>query len=45
MRGLQVHNQSMPEAVAGQRTAVNVQGLERTALQRGDVLVTPGRFQ
>ena len=44
VRGLQVHNQSMPEAVAGQRTAVNVQGLERTALQRGDVLVTPGRF-
>ena len=44
VRGLQVHNQSVPEAVAGQRTAVNVQGLERTALQRGDVLVTPGRF-
>jgi selenocysteine-specific elongation factor len=44
VRGLQVHNQSMPEAVAGQRTAVNVQGLERTEIQRGDVLVTPGRF-
>jgi selenocysteine-specific elongation factor len=44
VRGLQVHNQSVPEAVAGQRTAVNVQGLERTAIQRGDVLVTPGRF-
>src|SRR5262250_829743 len=44
VRGLQVHNQSVTEAVAGQRTAVNVQGLEKTALQRGDVLVTPGRF-
>src|SRR2546428_856000 len=44
VRGLQVHNQSVPEAVAGQRTAVNLQGLERTELQRGDVLVTPGRF-
>jgi selenocysteine-specific elongation factor len=44
VRGLQVHNQSMSEAVAGQRTAVNVQGLERTEVQRGDVLVTPGRF-
>ena len=27
VRGLQVHNHSVPEAVAGQRTAVNVQGL------------------
>jgi selenocysteine-specific elongation factor len=44
VRGLQVHNQSVAEAVAGQRTAVNLQGLEKTALQRGDVLVTPGRF-
>jgi selenocysteine-specific elongation factor len=44
VRGLQVHNQSVTQAVAGQRTAVNLQGLEKTALQRGDVLVTPGRF-
>lgn len=44
VRGLQVHNQSRPEAIAGQRTAVNLQGLERTELQRGDVLCTPGRF-
>jgi len=44
VRGLQVHNQSVQEAVAGQRTAVNLQGLERTELQRGDVLVSPGRF-
>jgi selenocysteine-specific elongation factor len=33
VRGLQVHNQSVAEAVAGQRTAVNLQGLERTELQ------------
>jgi selenocysteine-specific elongation factor len=44
VRGLQVHNQSVSEAVAGQRTAVNLQGLERTDLQRGAVVVTPGRF-
>jgi selenocysteine-specific elongation factor len=44
VRGLQVHNQTVPVAVAGQRTAVNLQGLDRTEIQRGDVLVTPGRF-
>lgn len=44
VRGLQVHSHSVPEAVAGQRTAVNLQGLEKVELQRGDVLVTPGRF-
>lgn len=44
VRGVQVHNQSVPEAVAGQRTAVNLQGLERTDIERGAVVVTPGRF-
>jgi selenocysteine-specific elongation factor len=44
VRGLQVHNHTVQEAVAGQRTAVNLQGLERAEIQRGDVLVTPGRF-
>jgi selenocysteine-specific elongation factor len=32
-------------AVAGQRTAVNLAGVERTELKRGMVLATPGRFQ
>ena len=40
VRGLQVHNQSVPEAAAGQRTAVNVQGRARRT-QRGDVSITP----
>jgi selenocysteine-specific elongation factor len=44
VRGLQVHNQPVTAAVAGQRTAVNLQGLEKADLQRGDVLVTPGRY-
>lgn len=44
VRGLQVHNHSVAEAVAGQRTAVNLQGLEKADLQRGNVVVTPGRF-
>ena len=44
VRGLQAHNQTVSEAVAGQRTAVNLQGVELDDLQRGDVLATPGRF-
>jgi selenocysteine-specific elongation factor len=44
IRGLQAHNQPVTEAIAGQRTAVNLQGLEKAELQRGDVIVTPGRF-
>jgi selenocysteine-specific elongation factor len=42
VRGLQTHGQSVSRAVAGQRTAVNLQGLERAALERGDVLSLPG---
>ena len=44
VRGLQVHGEAVKEAVAGQRTAINVQGIEKADLQRGEVLVTPGRF-
>lgn len=44
VRGLQVHGQAVSEAIAGQRTAVNLQGIERADLQRGDVVVKPGRF-
>ena len=42
VRGIQVHNQSAETAEAGMRTAINFQGLERTAVQRGEVLSTPG---
>jgi selenocysteine-specific elongation factor len=44
VRGLQVHNASMPEAVAGQRTAINLQGIDKIELERGDVLGHPGEF-
>jgi len=42
IRGIQVHNQATPEATAGQRTAINLQGIEKDSLQRGDVLARPG---
>jgi len=41
IRGIQVHNQPMAEAWSGQRTAINLQGLEKSNINRGDVLVRP----
>lgn len=41
IRGIQVHNQPVEEAWAGQRTAINLQGIERSILNRGNVLVRP----
>ncbi len=38
VRGLQVHNQSQTTAEAGIRTAINFQGLEKAAINRGDVI-------
>jgi len=38
VRGIQVHNQSVNQAGAGLRTAINFQGLDRDLVKRGDVL-------
>ncbi len=45
IRGLQVHGQSAGRAAAGQRTAVNLAGVETGDLARGMVLALPGRFR
>jgi selenocysteine-specific elongation factor len=42
IRGLQAHGRPVVAAMAGQRTAVNLQGVERAAIERGDVLGVPG---
>jgi selenocysteine-specific elongation factor len=42
VRGLQVHGRSVERASAGQRTAINLHGLEVSDLARGDTLVRPG---
>ena len=42
VRGLQVHGAAVEEAVAGNRTAVNLQGLEKEELERGMVVAPPG---
>jgi len=41
VRGIQVHNESVNEAGAGMRTAVNFQGLEKASVSRGQVLSMP----
>ncbi|MDI7261074.1 MAG: selenocysteine-specific translation elongation factor [Thermodesulfobacteriota bacterium] len=41
VRNLQVYNQSIERAEAGQRAAINIQGIETSAIERGDVLCRP----
>ena len=41
VRGIQVHNASVEQAVSGMRTAINFQGLEKASINRGDVLSSP----
>jgi selenocysteine-specific elongation factor len=45
VRGIQVHNQSVNNALAGMRTAVNFQGLEKASVNRGDVLSNPSALK
>jgi selenocysteine-specific elongation factor len=42
IRGLQTHGHAVEEARAGQRTAMNLQGIERAAVTRGDVVGPSG---
>ena len=42
VRGLQVHGTSAPEAVAGQRTAINLGGVEVSDITRGQTLAGAG---
>jgi selenocysteine-specific elongation factor len=45
VRGIEVHNASAQAALAGQRTAVNLPGVEAKEISRGMVLAPPGLFQ
>ncbi|MBA4368544.1 MAG: hypothetical protein C0403_13010 [Desulfobacterium sp.] len=45
IRGIQVHNQSVERAESGMRTAINFQGLDKAAVDRGDVLALPGSLK
>jgi selenocysteine-specific elongation factor len=39
IRGIQVHNKQVEKASAGLRTAINLQGMDKDFLERGNVLV------
>jgi selenocysteine-specific elongation factor len=45
VRGIQVHGTSVEMAIAGQRTALNLAGIDASELARGMVLAEAGRFQ
>jgi selenocysteine-specific elongation factor len=44
VRGIQVHGADVREATAGQRTALNIAGVDASELARGMVLAEAGRF-
>jgi selenocysteine-specific elongation factor len=45
VRGIEVHNAPADRATAGQRTALNLAGMEARQITRGMVLAAPGLFQ
>lgn len=45
VRSLQVYNQKVKSAGAGQRVAVNLAGVEVAEVERGSVVVSPGVFR
>ncbi len=42
VRGIQVHNSSVDRAAAGDRCALNLSGIDRDSIERGDVVVNEG---
>ena len=40
IRGIQIHNKESKEAGSGLRTAINLQGVERAIIQRGNIIAT-----
>jgi len=45
VRGIQFHNRSVKQASAGQRAALNLQGLEKADVRRGEVICYPGTLE
>jgi len=44
VRGLHSHGKAIRTALAGQRVAINLQGVEKEEVHRGDVVIPPGRI-
>jgi selenocysteine-specific elongation factor len=45
VRNLQVYSRNVEKAIAGERAAVNLQGMETSAIERGDVLIRPNTLK
>jgi selenocysteine-specific elongation factor len=45
VRGIQVYNEKVEVARAGQRTAINLQGIEKENVGRGDLICQPGLLE
>ena len=45
VRSIHAHDEQVDQAVAGERTALNLQGVEKEEIQRGDVLTSSGLFR
>lgn len=45
IRGIQVHGQEVSEAVPGQRVAVNLPGIGKEQISRGEILATAGSME
>lgn len=45
IRGLQSHGQSLKEVYAGQRVGINLQGISKDELKRGDVVTIPNKLK
>lgn len=45
VRGLQSHGDSLKTAYAGQRVAINLQGVSKEDIQRGDVITVPEKIK
>lgn len=42
IRGIQVHAADVEEIEAGHRTAINIQGVDKELIRRGDIVASPG---
>ncbi len=45
IRSVQVHSESVARAQAGQRVALNIAGVERDRIARGDIIAAPGSLE
>lgn len=45
VRGIQTHGRTVQEGSAGSRMAINLQGIEREDVKRGDTIVSPGTLK